>query len=71
MAKGLGWSEDVVWSQDLSVHLPEEVQPGVVFPLRALDTNFVRRHPGPQMYRCVDRTKVAATLLLTYPHVLE
>ena len=25
----------------------------------------------PQMYRCVTRTKVMLTLLLTYPHVLE
>ena len=35
------------WPGDLSAGLPEEVEPGAVFPLRALDANLVRRHPGP------------------------
>ena len=28
-------------------HLPKDVDPSAVFSLRAMDTNFVRRHPGP------------------------
>ena len=27
--------------------LPEEVDPGTVFPLRSMDANIVLRHPGP------------------------
>ena len=47
MDKGLGQGEGVAWLWDLLERLPEEVEPGAVFPLRALDANIVRRHPGP------------------------
>ena len=32
---------------NLSALLPEDVDPGGVFPLQAMYTNLVRRHPGP------------------------
>ena len=32
---------------EISARLLEEVEPGAVLPLQALDTNFVRRDPGP------------------------
>ena len=45
--RGLGRSEDIFWYYDLSSCLPEDFEPSTVFPLRALDTNFVCQHPGP------------------------
>ena len=71
IAKVLGRGEGLSWPGDLLARLPEEVGPGAVFPLWALDANLMCRHPGPRMHRCVARTKVVEILLLTYPHVLE
>ena len=56
---------------DLPERSPEEVEPGTVFPLRELDANLVRRHPGPHMHRCVARNEVMETLLLMYTHFLK
>ena len=47
MAKGLGRGGGFSWPRYLSARLPEEVDPGDVFTLRALDANHMRRHPGP------------------------
>ena len=45
MAKGMGRVEGFSWPGDLLARLPEDVEPGVVFSLQALDANLVRRHP--------------------------
>ena len=47
MAKGLGRGEGFYWTGDILAHLPEEVDPGAIFPLTALDASIVRWHPGP------------------------
>ena len=47
MDKGLGQGEGLTWPLDISALLLEEVDPSAVFPLRALDANIVRWHPGP------------------------
>ena len=47
MAKVLGRGEGLSWPGNLSTCLPEEVEPGSVFPLQELDANLVLRHPGP------------------------
>ena len=41
LGRGVGFN----WPWYLLARLPEEVEPGAVFPLQALDANFVRRHP--------------------------
>ena len=46
MAKGLGRDEGFYWTGDLKTRLHEEVDPGALFSLRALDTNIVNRNPG-------------------------
>ena len=46
MAKGLGRGEGFAWTWDLSARLPEEVDPGAVLPLQAMDANLVIRNPG-------------------------
>ena len=45
--KGLGRGEGFAWTWDISARLPEEFEPGAIFPLRLLDANLVRRHPVP------------------------
>ena len=47
MDKGLGRGEEFSWPGYILMHLPEEVDPGTVFPLRALYVNLVLWHPGP------------------------
>ena len=47
MEKGLGLGEKLFWPRYLSVRLPGDIDPGAVFPLRAMGTNLVRRNPGP------------------------
>ena len=47
IAKVLGRGEGLSWPGDLLARLPEEVDPGAVFPLRLLDDNILRRHPVP------------------------
>ena len=47
IAKVLGRGEGLSWPGDILARLPEEVDPGAVFPLRLLDDNILRRHPGP------------------------
>ena len=47
MAKGMGRGDGFYCTRDLSARLPEDVEPGAVFPLWALDANLVRWHPGP------------------------
>ena len=47
MSKGLGWGEGFDCTWFLLAHLPEEVDPRAVFPLRLLDLYPMRRHPGP------------------------
>ena len=42
----LGQSEDIVHHLEISARLPEEFDYGAVIQLQALETNFVRRHPG-------------------------
>ena len=69
--KGLGRSEGFAWPWGLSERLPEEVDPGAVFPLQALGANLVHRHPRLWMHWCVARTKLMVILILTYLRVLE
>ena len=47
MDKGLGWGEGFSWPGDLLTRLHEEVDTSVFFPLQALHTNLVLRHPEP------------------------
>ena len=47
MDKVLGRGEGFSWPGYLSARLPEEVDPGAIFPLRELDANLVLRQPGP------------------------
>ena len=44
MANGFGQGERFAWPWDLLARLPEEVDSGAVFPLRALDANILHRH---------------------------
>ena len=46
MDKDLGQGEGFALPCNISERLPEEVDPITIFPLRALDTNLVYRHPG-------------------------
>ena len=45
--RGLGKGASFSWLGDISERLPEEVEPGAIFPLRGMDTNILRQHPGP------------------------
>ena len=47
MAKGMGRGEGFSWTGDILACLPEEVNPGAVFPLRALDADLVSQEFGP------------------------
>ena len=47
VSKGLGQGGVLAWSGDITSRLPEQVEPGAIFPLRALDSDLVRQHPGP------------------------
>ena len=58
VSKGLRWGGGVMgldWSGDLTKRLPEQVEPGAVFPLRALDFDLVCRNPPtpPQPLRYI------------------
>ena len=47
MDEKLGRGEGVAWLWDLLARLPEEVEPGAILPLQALDANLMHWHPGP------------------------
>ena len=47
VVQGLGWGGGFDWAWVPLAHLPEEVDPRAVFPLRLLDLYPMRRHPGP------------------------
>ena len=48
MSKGLGWGEGFSWTGDIFTGLPEDIEPGAVFPLRDLDAALVLQHHGPR-----------------------
>ena len=48
MAKVLVQGEGFSWTGDISERLPEEFDPGAVFPIQVLNDNLVHWHPGPQ-----------------------
>ena len=47
VTKLFGRGGGFTWSGDIAARLPEEVYPRSVLPLRALDSDIVRQHPGP------------------------
>ena len=42
----MGWGEGFSWPGDLFELLPEDFEPFSILPLRVLDANLMRRHPG-------------------------
>ena len=43
---GFGQGGGFAWSRDIAARLPEQIDPGAVFPLQVLDANLVHRHLG-------------------------
>ena len=64
MAKGLGQGEGFSFPGDLLARLPKEVEAGSVLPLRAMEYNIVRRHPGtPDALVCGPHQSASDTTL--------